>query len=55
MFDYKYYNDVAKEEKCYIKEIAKEKNRILRMSDTKRKQEQWSKLFPKMEQTTQVF
>lgn len=41
-------NLIHKEESQYYKWVNEEKNRILRMTNTERKQKEWSLLFPKM-------
>ena len=47
LHDYKYYNQVAKEEQKVQEEINERKNEILRMTNPKAKQSAWNKLFPK--------
>lgn len=42
-------NDVYAENKQEREEVNEKKNSILRMSNTKKKQEAWSELFPKLE------
>lgn len=44
-----YYNDLIAEERGYKKWEQEQKNRILRMTNPKRKQEEWNKLFPIMQ------
>lgn len=41
-------NMMAAEERHYKKWEVEERNRILRMASTKRKQEAWNKLYPKL-------
>lgn len=47
MFDIDTYNQINKEESAYKKWEWSERNRILRMSNPKRKQVAWNKLYPK--------
>jgi len=42
-------NDVVLEERAYQTWVKDEKNRILSMNDSRRKQEQWRLLFPQVE------
>ena len=42
-------NQIKAEERQYEQWQINERNRILRVSDQKRKQEMWNKLFPKAE------
>lgn len=44
-----YYNDLIAEERGYKKWEQEQKNKILRMTNPKRKQEEWNKLFPIMQ------
>lgn len=39
-------NDVVFEDRAYDRWVREEKNRILRIPNQKRKQEEWRKLFP---------
>jgi len=41
--------EMAREEVVYQEWVREEKNRILRMSDTRKKQGAWDKLFPPMQ------
>ena len=41
-----FYNTLAKEERGQQKEIKERKNQILAMTNTKKKQIEWNKLFP---------
>lgn len=52
MQDYKYYNDVAKEEKVVREDVKKCKTRILKIQDVNRRQAEWNKLFPKFTSDT---
>lgn len=46
--DSDYYNLVAKENQMQREWEKEERNRILRMSNPKRKQVEWCKLYPKL-------
>lgn len=48
MLDIDTYNDIAVEEKGYRKWEREERNRILNMTNTKRKQVAWNDLFPRL-------
>ena len=43
--DIDYYNEVNRENRQYTEWEKHEKNRIMRMTNTKKKQVEWSKLF----------
>lgn len=46
VFDEDSVNDTVFEERQYQAEARKEKNRILAMTDSKKKQAEWKRLFP---------
>lgn len=48
MFDRDTYNYIEAEERGYDKWFREQKNRILRMTNTERKQKEWNKLNPKL-------
>lgn len=48
MFDRDTYNQIAAEEKGYELWVKSEKNRILRMFNTDKKQKEWNELYPKL-------
>lgn len=50
MYDEAYYNRSNAEERAYKVWERERKNYILSLTNTKRKQEEWSKLFPRGEQ-----
>ena len=55
MFDIDTYNQIAKENQQQREWEQSERNRILRMSNTTRKQEAWSKLYPKLPVDNMVY
>lgn len=51
VYDEKSANTVASEERVYRTWERAEKNRILNMTNTVKKQEAWKRLFPQMERS----
>lgn len=47
--DEDFYNGLAKEEQGYRAWVREQKNRILSMTNTVKKQVEWNKLFPTMQ------
>ena len=45
MFDIDTINEIGREEQIYNAWVREEKNRILKISNSQRKQTEWSKLF----------
>ena len=48
VFDEDSVRDIKAEEQAYETWLRTEKNRVLNMSDSRRKQEAWKQLFPQM-------
>ena len=48
IYDEDYYNNVKAEERQYEAWQIKEKNRIFRLMDSRKKQQEWNKLYPKI-------
>lgn len=50
MYSESYYNDLKAEEKAYFNWVKEQKLHILNMTDSTKKQQAWSLLFPKWKQ-----